>query len=160
MHITVLFASPRADGNTEELLRDFLSEYPDAEVERFDAYALNLRPCVACDRCRTEGKCAFRDADELFAACEGCDVLVLASPMYNYSYPAPMKAILDRAQPWYHKNFDAGKTDPGRKGILLLTSGCSGKYAFNSMEKQFRVFRREFGVTFAGTRTVAETDKF
>ena len=160
MRITVIFGSPRAQGNTAALLREFLSEYPDAEIKRFDAYDLALRPCVACGGCDDGADCVFRDADELFAACEDCDILVLASPVYNYDFPAPMKAVLDRAQPWYCRYFDTREADPDRKGVLLLTAGCSGKYAFDIMERQFRVFCREFGVTFAGTRTVAGTDKF
>ena len=156
----MIFGSPRADGNTAALLRDFLSDYPDAEVRRFDAYELNLRPCVACGGCDDGADCVFRDADDLFAACESCDILVLASPVYNYNFPAPMKAILDRAQPYYHKNFERGAADPARKGYLLMTAGCSGKYAFDIMERQFRLFCRELGVTFAGKRTVAGTDKF
>ncbi len=160
VRITVLFGSPRPDGFTAALLREFLTDYPDAEVTRFDAYELNLLPCVACDRCREDGRCAFRDADDLFAACETCDLLVLASPVYNYGFPSPMKAVLDRAQPWYHRNFERGEADPARKGVLLLTAGRSGKYAFELMEKQFRVFCRELGVTFAETRARPGTDQF
>ena len=156
----MIFASPRADGNTAALLREFLAEYPGAEIERFDAYALAAAPCTACGACEKTGKCVARDLDALFAACESCDILVLASPVYNYDFPAPVKAVLDRAQPYYHKNFERGAADPARKGYLLLTAGCSGKYAFDIMERQFRLFCRELGVTFAGKRTVAGTDKF
>ena len=100
----------------------------------------------------------MRELDGLFASCGSCDVLVLASPVYNYGFPAPMKAILDRAQPYYHRYFENREADPDRKGYLLLTAGRSGKYAFDMMEKQFRVFCRELGVTFAGTRARPRTD--
>ena len=160
MKITVLFASPRPKGHTAALLDAFLAEYPGAEVERFDAYALNAAPCTACGACEKTGKCIVRDLDSLFRACETCDVLVLASPVYNYYFPAPMKAILDRAQPYYHKNFERGAADPARKGYLLLTAGRSGKYAFDLMEKQFSILCRELGATFAGARAVGGTDKF
>ena len=160
MRVTVLFASPKKDGATAWAVRDFLSALPDDSViDFFDCYQINAQACIDCGVCKN-GVCAFRDLDKLFASCETCDILVVAAPVYNYSVPSPLKAIFDRCQPYYYKNFTSYnmKTNPNRKGVLILTAGRSGKDAFELIRKQTDIFFKNLDITYTCERFFPHTD--
>lgn len=123
--VLVLFGSPHKQGATEALLNAALRGIGDAAVTRFDAFALNPAPCDDCRRCRVADGCRHRDLDAFYAALEAADVLVFATPVYNRSFPAPMKAVLDRLQRYWSARFIRGIKPPiaTPKTALLLTSG-------------------------------------
>ena len=153
MMTTVLFGSPRAGGVTRELTRLFLDG---RDAVFFDLYALAPAPCTACNFCEGEATCAKRDLDAVFASIGRSDRLVLASPVYNYSFPAPMKAFLDRLQVFYNHPV---AFDPDRRCALLLSAGCSGKYAVGIMERQARTAAGELGFALTETFVKPFTDK-
>lgn len=103
MKLTVLFGSPRKNGNTAALTEPFLKECAalGIETQRFDLYDKTLEPCLGCMACQDifDGPgCVQKDAfEELFRAMADCDVLVLASPIYSWYCTAPMKNLMDRA---------------------------------------------------------------
>lgn len=136
---TVLFASPRENGVTDAVTRVFLDG---RDAVFFDLYALSPAPCTACNFCEGEARCAKRDLDGVFDAIRRSDRLVIASPVYNYSFPAPMKAFFDRLQVFYHH---PAAPDPGRRCALLLCAGRTGVYASDLMRRQTRVAAEELG---------------
>ena len=102
MVVTVLFGSPHENGSTRALLDAFLSAFPpDCHTGLFSAYEMLPRPCVDCGGCRENGKRVFDDLDVFFDAVSRSDVLVIASPLYHYSFPAPVKAFIDRTQRFF-----------------------------------------------------------
>lgn len=65
--------------------------------------------------------------DKLIAQLKSSDVLVLASPMHNFSFPAAMKSYLD-AVIFNGETFEMGKKlMSGKKALALFTAG--GIYA-------------------------------
>lgn len=53
MKLLILFASPRPEGNTAQLLEKITKRFDDSvEVARFDLYKMNLKSCIACLRCQ------------------------------------------------------------------------------------------------------------
>ena len=139
--ITVLTGSPRGAGLTNAMTRIFLDG---REAAVFDLYEVSPLPCTACCACEADARCAKRDLDGVFDAIGRSDRLVIASPVYNYSFPAPMKAFFDRLQVFYNHPVPP---DPARTCALLLSAGCSGKYAFDIMTRQTRVAAGELGFT-------------
>jgi multimeric flavodoxin WrbA len=123
--VLVLCGSPHKQGATAALLDAALDGIGDAAVTRFDAFALNPAPCDDCRRCHVADGCRHRDLDAFYAALEAADVLVFATPVYNRSFPAPMKAVLDRLQRYWSARFIRGIKPPitTPKTALLLTSG-------------------------------------
>ena len=91
----VLFSSPRKNGYTKKLLDSFLSaaknEY---DVRIIDCYKLMPKPCIHCGKCETADLCVFDDLDEYNALLNEAEALVFASPVYNLSVPAPLKALI------------------------------------------------------------------
>lgn len=125
----VLFGSPNSHGSTRMLLESFLENFKDDkdwEIQEIGLYALNPHPCVGCRDCAKKEACRFPDLDVFDKALRKADLLVVAAPVYNASFPAPMKALLDRTQRYFEARFSLGKRPPVKKhrdAVLLLTMG-------------------------------------
>ena len=148
----LLLASPREDSLSSRLGRLFVRE----PTVVYNLYKTPLKPCMGCSYCEDVGACRFDDADKLFETLSLCDRLVIASPVYNYGFPAPVKAFLDRCQPFY---FSPKEAEPGRRSFLLLTCGRSGRYAEEMTERQIGTVSEELGFVFSGSFVKAFTDK-
>ena len=97
--ILILSGSPRKNGNSAALCREFARGAQESghETETVFLRDKKIGCCLACYHCRTGGVCAIRDdmagiLDKIQAA----DVIVMASPVYFYSIDAQMKALIDR----------------------------------------------------------------
>lgn len=133
--LLVLFASPNGHGHTRKLLDSFLECYAqdsDWEIIEKNIYELSPHPCIGCRACAQKEGCAFSDLDELDKQLRSSDLLVIASPVYNSTFPAPMKAVLDRTQRYFEARFSLGKRPPikkHREAVLLLTMGSQDDFA-------------------------------
>lgn len=73
--------------------------------------------------------------DKLIAQLKSCDVLVLASPMHNFGFPAAIKSYLD-AVIFNGETFEMGKKlMAGKKALTLFTAG--GIYAEESFGMEY-----------------------
>lgn len=127
--ILTISGSPRKDGVSSEMLRLF-TEKLDACFVRYDAYEKQFAPCTDCRLCREIEGCANGDMDAFFSDFETADGIVIASPVYNMSFPSPLKAIIDRMQRYYSARFYLGKRPPivkRRPVALLLSAGSPGE---------------------------------
>lgn len=99
-NVVVITASPRKNGNSNAMAQAFIDEAQAKghQVKRIDAAKLHIEGCTACNACYSKGApCVFDDdfnaiADDILAA----DVLVLSAPVYFYTFPTQMKAVLDK----------------------------------------------------------------
>lgn len=147
--LLVLFCSPHPQGCTRMLLDSFLEAFRGREdwlAEEMDVYRLNPRPCVACRACAQREACRFGDLDGFDQALRRCDLLAVASPVYNDSFPAPMKALLDRTQRYFEARFSLQKRPPipkHRDAVLLLTMGREEEFPLrvtaHQLERAFSV---------------------
>ena len=103
MKCCVLFASPRGEqSNTRALMTEFLEAWHAAGHISVvhSLYDLTIRPCLACRGCQRDWSgpnCVIDDdMTEIFADILSCDLLLLASPIYNWYCTAPLKAAMDR----------------------------------------------------------------
>ncbi len=132
------------------MLRSFLAGIKaPLETEIFDVFRLNPLPCTDCGYCKKAEKCAYRDLDGLYSSLESCDLLIIASPVYNMSFPSPMKAILDRFQRYYNARFSLGirpAIKKHRKAVLLICAGSekeTGELMINQLRQSFSVMNTE-----------------
>lgn len=138
----VLYGSPHSHGCTRKLLDSFLECFQGNkawEVEEVNLYELSPRPCTGCRVCAKEERCAFDDLDGVDKSLRGCDLLVVASPVYNFSFPAPLKAWLDRTQRYFGARFSLGIRPPVKKhrdAVLLLTMGSQDDFAVDVCSRQ------------------------
>mgnify|MGYP006073753433 FL=1 len=147
--VLVLFGSPQSHGTTRKLLDSFLSGFhqnKDWSVEEVSLYELSPHPCTGCRACAKKEGCSFDDLDGLDKSLRACDLLVVASPVYNSSFPAPPKAWLDRTQRYFEARFSLGMRPPIKKhrdAVLLLTMGSQEDFAVevctHQLERAFSV---------------------
>lgn len=151
--LLILFCSPNPHGCTRMLLDSFLEvfrERKDWLVEEIDTYQLNPQPCVGCRACAKKAACRFSDLDAFDKSLRRSDLLAVASPVYNDSFPAPMKALLDRTQRYFEARFSLNKRPPikkHREAVLLLTMGSQEDFGVEvttyQLKRSFSVMNTE-----------------
>ncbi len=104
--ILIIKASPRKDGNSDLLSKEFERGALDAGHSVKSVYLKdkNIKNCMACYGCRKEGLCVIKDdAKEILDDMLSSDVIVLATPVYFYSMAGSLKTLIDRTLPVYTK---------------------------------------------------------
>ena len=140
--IAVITDSPRKNGNSFAMTDAFIKEAEARghSVIRFDANSLNVGGCRACENCFKSGKaCAFDDDfNSIAPLILEADTVVYTMPVYWYSIPAKIKAVIDKMFPFgmEHENI-AGK------GCALIC--CCAEHDISVMD----------GVRFSIERTAA-----
>ena len=133
--LLVLFGSPNGQGCTRKLLDSFLVRFRENnswEITEINAYEENVHPCTGCKSCAKKEGCVFDDFDRIDKELRASDLLVVASPVYNCSFPSPLKAVLDRTQRYFEARFSLGIRPPikkHREAVLLLTMGSHEDFA-------------------------------
>lgn len=134
--IFVLRGSPRAKGNSNIMLENFLSGLSsEAVIYDYDAHKINLKACTGCLRCNVLKKCVIRndDWDEISKKILDADIVVFASPVYFLHFPAPVKLLLDRFRSFVNVKLTENALDYrafekwDKDFVLLLSLGSSSK---------------------------------
>lgn len=105
-NVLVISTSLRPGSNSEILATEFARGASEAghAVEQVSLRGMDIKFCVGCLSCqkRADGHCFMKDeVDELVQKMRAADALCFATPIYYYEMSAPMKAVLDRANPLY-----------------------------------------------------------
>jgi len=67
------------------------------EAEHVRAYAMAIKPCIACGPDATPGYCIFHDdMDRVYALLERAHAVVVGSPIYFDAVSGPLKLLIDR----------------------------------------------------------------
>lgn len=162
--LLVLFCSPHSHGSTRMLLDGFLGEFKerrDWQLEEMDVYGMAPQPCTGCRACAQRERCAFDDLDGFDKALRRCDLLVVASPVYNDSFPAPMKALLDRCQRYFEARFSLNNKTPIKKhrdAVLLLTMGREEDFPLEVTAHQLQRAFSVMNTTLRGCAVWGDTD--
>lgn len=161
METLIVFGSPHSVGATARLLQAFTAALPAEEtVTVIDCFARPPLPCRDCGGCREEIRCVQRDLDDVYAALERADRLVIATPVYNRSFSAPLKALIDRLQPYWCARFVRGVKPPiarPKQAVLLTT--CDSPAARGDgavVESQLRPALTVLNAAFAGAVHAAD----
>lgn len=128
MHTLILNGSPHKNGDTAALIRA-LRENLNGEVTQIDCYRADISPCVDCRWCTKNPGCAIKDGmQQLYPVIEGCDCIVIASPVYFSLPTAPVLSVCSRIQTYFCASFFRKAPVPikPKRGGILLTGGGSG----------------------------------
>jgi multimeric flavodoxin WrbA len=133
--------SPRADGNSDRLLKEALRGAEDAggRTEYFALRGLAIAPCVECNSCYKTGLCRVEDGFQtVFEKLLSADRLVFATPIFFMTVSAQAKLLIDRCQClWARKYvlraplFPEGSRD--RRGLVIAVGGSRSKKMFESV---------------------------
>lgn len=122
----VIFGSPHKNGFTAELLNEFLQKRNITDYSNFNCYDESPIPCNDCGACKHQANCVLPDLKDFYRQFEQNDLVILATPVYNNSFPAPLKSLVDRLQVYYNARFFRGIRPPisrPKKVFILLTCG-------------------------------------
>lgn len=144
--IVFIQGSPRKKGNTRAIAKVAIEAAKEsgADVTEIDVTTLSFKEpgCISCYKCQKsdEYKCALNDeVAEKVAALPEYDVIVLATPLYWWSYTAQLKIFIDRMYSLMklsggeHKSAIAGK-----KVGLLATAGGPYENNLELLEAQWK----------------------
>lgn len=161
-NVLALFASPHPRGNCARLMEECLKSLPPEDtVSFYNAFQMRPEPCTDCGRCKKNAGCALADLDDFMAAYERADIVVICTPVYNLSFPAPLKSIFDRFQRYFNARFQLGIKPPIKKpkqALLLVCSGSEDKTGFDIIKKQSEMVFTVLNTTLAGMVCLAGTD--
>jgi len=156
MKILAIQGSPRPKvSNTEILLQEFLkgARAQGAETETVYLKEKEFHPCVGCYTCwvKTPGVCAFKDdMPDLLEKVKGCDILVYATPLYNYNMTSLLKAFQERLLPLLDPHLvkmgeiyrHPQRYEVNRKMVLISNCGFPEVSHFDGLRQVFRHIER------------------
>ena len=158
-HIVIVTGSPRQGGNSTLLAQAFAkgAEKKGHQVAIFDSVKNKVEGCNACKACWSKGKpCVNDDGFNEFATLlEPADVVVFASPVYWGTYPAQMKALVDK---FFAYGITRTKVDirGGKKFYLLACGDGKKETAFRAISSLAADFAAYLQWDVAGVLTVPE----
>ena len=162
--ILAIQGSPRPkESNTAILLQEFLKgcRSQGAQTETIYLKEKKIHPCVGCYTCwaKTPGTCIFKDdMPEFLERVRQSDILVYATPLYNYNMTALLKAFQERLLPLLDPHLvKTGETyrhpqryEGDRKVVLVSTCGFPEVSHFDPLRHVFRHIEGNGGVSVIG----------
>ena len=121
----IIYGSPNKDSFTMNLLQQMEKKHIE-NTYLFNCFDSLPHPCDGCGFCKTKDGCKFNDLEEFFNVFEKANRVIFAFPVYNGSFPAPMKSLIDRFQQFYNARFFRNKRPPmkgTREVTLIITAG-------------------------------------
>jgi multimeric flavodoxin WrbA/putative sterol carrier protein len=164
MKILAIQGSPRPKAsNTEILLQEFLKgvRSQGAETETVYLKEKEIHPCVGCYTCwaKTPGVCVFKDdMPGLLEKVRNCDILIYATPLYNFNMTSLLKAFQERLLPLLDPHLIKTKEayrhpqryDVNRKLVLISNCGFPEISHFDGLRQVFRHIERNGGAPIVG----------
>lgn len=130
--ILAIGASPRQDGNSDILLRNFCvgANRVGVETEEIQLRDCRITPCVGCELCRKTGECSRFNDDmvAIYTKIMESRGLFLISPVHNYNVTAWMKGFIDRLYCFYDfteprpNSWTSRLANQGRKAIVAAVA--------------------------------------
>ena len=137
MKVLMLNGSPRAKGNTYTALHEMEKVFQQEGVETEIIHVGNkdIRGCIGCRKCKSDGKCVFDDlVNETAEKFRACDGLVIGSPVYYASANATLVAFVTRL--FYSTPFDK-RMKVGAAVVAARRGGLSA--TFDELNKFFTI---------------------
>ena len=156
MFVLCLQGSPRKDGNTATLISIFAEEIKSlgVEIEVINVCEKRIQPCIECGICEEKGFCPIDDdMQDIYHLLVRSDLVVIAAPMFFYSFPAQLKALIDRSQTLWSRRYVFKLSDPGRlwrKGFMLSLGATKGRNLFEGANLVAKYFFDAIGAEYLG----------
>lgn len=161
--VIVVSSSPRRNGNSAALAERAAegARARGAKVETIHLDGLTCAPCNACDACQsaTGSDCIIDDdLTSLLPRIRQADALLIAGPVYWFTFAAQTKLFIDRV--FYALNGPQGHALKGKPLGLLMTYGDVDPYASGAVNalRAFEDICRFIGAPVAGFVYGSATD--
>lgn len=126
MNILVWNGSPRANGNTAAMVKAFVEGANENghNITVVDICRKKIAGCLGCEYCHTKGngRCIQQDdMQEIYPILEEAEMIVLASPIYYYSFAGQLQCAINRI-------YALDQPKHLKKAALILSSGSDQVY--------------------------------
>ena len=167
-YILIIKGSPREKGNSSTLAEQAAAgaRQTGAEVESIYLHALDIRPCDACDLCQegNQEDCVIPDDMQmLYPKLRQADAIIVASPVYWFTFSAQTKLFIDR---WYALQGTNGNALAKKKFGVILTYGDIDPYtsgainAIHTFQDMFRYIKADLiGIVYGSASDVGDVQK-
>ena len=142
MKVLVLNGSPKKKGTVATLLRAVAEGAQEKhEVEWIDLYDLDMKPCIACMKCRPDNACILPrdDAHGIGEKIREAGALIVGTPTHWGNMSTQLKMLFDRNVPVFMGEKPNGMPLPRQKGKLaVIVTACSTPWPFNFLAAESR----------------------
>jgi multimeric flavodoxin WrbA len=154
-NILVLTGSPRKGGNSDKLADAFIAGAQQAghTTIKYTTADKSIKGCIDCQTCFKKGTaCSIPDDfQDLAPLLEQADMVVLATPMYWFSFPAKLKAAIDK----FYSYLISQKPLKIKESALLVTAGVTDESMIGGIVKSYQLIAefmkwQDRGVIFVG----------
>lgn len=167
MKILLLRSNPRKYGHTQFLTDLVIRGASDAgaEVTDIDLCVKNITDCIGCYACwtRTPGRCIHTDdMSDLLSRVIETDMLLCATPLYNYTMSSSMKRFFERTLPLlkegitvnghglYSNRLRYPDRWEGKKLAFISTCAFKGTDHFRGIQTTFSLLAGAMNMAFSG----------
>ncbi len=165
--LLVVKGSPRERGNSAVLADQAAAAAIQAgwDVECISLQSLDIRACDGCDLCKQTGEYCVIDDDmqPLFSKLLSADALLLASPVYWFTYSAQLKLFIDRWYGLWNAHHDMLR---GKPVGFIITYGDTDLYtsgginAIHTFETMFHFLQSKIvGFVYGSVMDVGDAQK-
>ena len=158
-NILVITGSPRKGGNSSLLADAFIkgAQEKGHTVTRFDSAKKKIGGCIACGKCYTgKGACIFNDDfNELAPLVEAADMVVLATPLYWFTFPAQIKAAMDK----FYAMIVGKRNIKDKQGMMLVCAETHDMTDFEGIVRSWEIICRYLEWTDKGTMLVPNVNR-
>lgn len=124
----ILYGSPHKSGHTKKALDEIIVTLQNEfEFTFIDAFKAKVAPCVDCGSCKTRESCVSDDFADIDTAIRISELIIIATPIYNLSFPAPLKAIFDRTQLYFNMKVHLKKNPFKQQKAAILVATCGAR---------------------------------
>ena len=127
MKVLMVNGSPRKNGCTSVALNEIekVLNSQDIDTEILNIGSKNIRGCIACQSCSSNGYCVFDDeVNEFIDKCEEADGFIFAGPVYFGSVNPTLTNFLTRA--FYASVFGGKKVFRLKPGAAVTSARRAG----------------------------------
>jgi multimeric flavodoxin WrbA len=123
--IIILNGSPRKNGNTSALIREFKrgAEESGNIVTTFFLEAMNIKGCKGCfgGGKNPHSPCVQKDdMEQIYPVYKEADIVVLASPLYYWNFSGQIRMAFDRL--FAVAECDSNYRNPKKEAVLLMAA--------------------------------------
>ena len=164
MKVLGIMGSPRKHGNTDLLLAEALkgAEGQGADIENIFVNNLEIKPCLEDYGCAITGICTIRDdMDDIYTKLLSADRIIVASPMFFYSMPSQLKALIDRCQAIWSRKYllKQDMLSTNRKGAFIGVGATKGKNLFDGAKLTMKYFYDAINVEYVDNLLIRSVDQ-
>jgi multimeric flavodoxin WrbA len=140
MKVVAVMGSPRKEGRTNTLIREFLRGVKDAGHEAlvYDVNKMNIRGCQACYTCKNNNcDCIVQDdLEDYWKKLHEADVLIVGSPNYASNICGPMVTYMNRHYCLLDKDWNV-RIHPGIKLFGVFSQGRAEADCYTDVYKWY-----------------------